>query len=644
MSIAPPLPGRVTRDELVGSEREIADLNAGREAADSVLIERIENYHGSVRGRLGAILTLGYVGTERANLDRAVAERAASLKQGRGQGQVIAPLKALAAKADSKLEALRDIDRGYQHVIDYYQNQIRLKTPEGGYRVQRMWRRLVGPGREVREAERKLALASTARASRAAKLAPDPREQMRREIAANDRDIRLLLLRVAPSLSPRVPALLQALAAGDDKPLEAALRAEQVSTDDSNQVMALAENLRGEYAGVGRRVLGALGTIATLGYSKKTRALARGAQNERGIELATYYSRQADERAVYEMLSVAGQVRVLPSLPIGTVLTISGQQMAIERLQEKKGRRAIRLIQVNEPRRVFLLDITEPDSPILRRAVNGGKELPYRAYRDAGSRLPAFGPRDERAVDGDGRESLLAATLAAVAAGNGDAARASINDLNNLLSTTAVSIDPRALQDDRTLLVANLNTRFRAAGSSAQVRLVQEAIQLEMPVPSPAPTPVVPVPTPAPTPIPVPLAPVPTPAVVPVAPVADPISAAPSLESQRKATSGALNSLAGDLRTLNAEHRLPENHNAVWWNAHRENYINVREACLHVIHQASAHETDSREQDILLKLANRVTDTFQQNGDFPGGHPAIDSLLDDLADVSRTLQPAAAIS
>ncbi len=480
MSTATSLPGRDERDDLAASEGEIVDLNASRESPNAILIRRLENMSVSTRGRLAQLLSFGRYDPKHASLEAAVAERAVAFRQGRTNAAIAEPLKPLVGKADRKLEALRDKDQGYQHVVDYYQAKIRKEQPETKNVFTRLWRRVRGDNSVVRDAKRKIAMVTEARAETSAALEADPREQLRREIAGADRDVRMRLVKLAPSIAPRLNALLQVLASGDDAPLKNALKAASVPTDDIDDLIAAAKPLKGEYANLGWRALGALGTAVTFGLNKKFRGLAAGAKNQRGIELASYYGRQADERAVYEQLSVAGQVRALPSLPIGSVILVDGRQMVYERLQEKKGRRIARLVQVDDAKQVFLLDITDPDAPVFKRAIGGGQEVAYRAYRDSGSRLPAFGPRESRAAP-DRREPLYAAVLSAIAADDEVMAQAKLNELGRLITASAVSTNGAVLQDARSDAVAELNRRLIASGSAARVRLAGDRLFPELP-------------------------------------------------------------------------------------------------------------------------------------------------------------------
>ncbi len=250
--------------------------------------------------------------------------------------------------------------------------------------------------------------------------------------------------------------------------------------------MKVAQKLRGEYAGAGWRTLGALGTVFTLGFNKSTRALASGSKNERSVQLASFYTRQADENHVYNQLSVAGQMRTLPSLPVGTVLTVGGQQMAVEKFQEKKGRRVVRLVQLDDARQIFLLDITNPDAPVLRRAVGRGREVAMRAYRDARSPLPAFAPVEARVAAPAPLAAMTDRVFAAITGGDVVAAQAALVALNARLAADVLpGDDPSSLQEARAEAVAAINARLTAAGLLARVQQDGAVLRLASPTPLP---------------------------------------------------------------------------------------------------------------------------------------------------------------
>lgn len=253
--------------------------------------------------------------------------------------------------------------------------------------------------------------------------------------------------------------------------------------------MKVAQKLRGEYAGAGWRTLGALGTVFTLGFNKSTRALASGSKNERSVQLASFYTRQADENHVYAQLSVAGQVRTLPSLPVGTVLTVGGQQMAVEKFQEKKGRRVVRLVQLDDAREIFLLDVTNPDAPVLRRAVGRGREVTMRAYRDARSPLPAFASTEASpAAAPTPLETMTDGVLTAILNNDLPAAESTLVALDaRLVANVLPGDDPSSLQEARAAILATLNYRLLTAARSP-VRVFQDRDGLHLRVPS-APTP-----------------------------------------------------------------------------------------------------------------------------------------------------------
>lgn len=724
MSTATLLPGSDERDELATNSSEIADLYGERESPNTLLIRRLEKFRTSTTARIGQLFTLGRYSPESANLQAAVAERATVMKQGRANAVIAEPLRPLVNKTDRKLEALRNTDRGYQHVIDYYQAQIRLKTPERGNILQRLWRRLAGEGSEIREAKRKIALATEARAETSAKLAKDPREQMRREIAGADLDVRMRVVKLAPSVAPRLPELLQLLAAGNDAPLKDALKAAAVPNDDIDELMASAKLLKGEYAGLGWRALGALGTAVTFGLSKKLRGLAAGAKNTRGIELASFYAAQADERAVYEQLSVAGQVRTLNSLPVGSTLVVDGRQMVFERVQEKKNRRVVRLVQADNPRQVFLLDITDPDAPVLKRAVGKGKEAAYRAYRDSGSRLPAFAARDRVAapdapddgsrdlpstpavsaaspdVDDPGLPDGVSPVLfveAAVASNRAEAER----QLQALIAwmNAGISADPAAAQDARQEMVTNLNQMLTEAGSPVRVQLNGTDITLRMDadaVPDrsaaliTAANPLIAALGESDASVRVAAANAALPALsaflaaaaddaeaaaavtrvnelivqaygTPVSvevtltgrdarllfvatPAPEPSPALDAAATAREAMAEALDEQIEALRQLSAEHRRDEYRSSSdWWNANRGRYVGFRARALQLLADEAARSDDAFRQVFEL-LAQRVEGTIEPSGDFPGGHDSIDSLISDIANVTRSIRPAAAVS
>lgn len=613
MTPTSPLPGRDERDALVGVDSEIVDLHEGRESPNAVLIRRLEQMSVSTRGRLAQVLSFGGYNPERANLEAAVTERTAAFRQqGRANAAVVDPLKPLVGKADRKLEALRDQDQGYQHVIEYYQAKIRKEQPETKNVFTRLWRRVRGDTAVVREAKRKIAMVSEVRAETTAALAKDPREQLRREVAAADRDVRIRLVKLAPALAPRLDELLQLVAAGQDAPLKSALQAAAVPADDIDEMLTAVQPLKGEYASFGWRALGALTTVASFGFSKKARALATGAKNQRSIEIASYYGRQADERAVYEQMSVAGQMRTLPSLPVGSVLMVDGRQMVFERLQEKKGRKIVRLVQADDAKKVFLLDVTDPDAPILKRATGGGQEVVYRAYRDSGSRLPALAPRAERQAP-DPREPLYAAVLKAITTHDEALARTKLGELATVISDSSVSTDAAALQDFRSDAVAELNRRLTEAGSAVRVRLAADRFELDIPVASAL------------------VVPDTTPETEPDAPALTPAEL-------RIKTAEALDAQLVLLRTLANQHRSDEHRSsAQWWNDNRARYVTFRTETLALLNQ-EATRSDAAFKPVFELLAQRVTSTLQENGDFPGGHDAIDALASDIETVTRSIR------
>lgn len=475
----PTLPGSDERDAFASGEHEIVDLHEGREHPDQLLIQRLENFRHTTTSRLKQLFTWGRYDPERAAIDDAIAQRAEERRRLRSTAAVAAPLRNLAKKADTKLEILRDQDRGYRHVVDYYQGLIRRESPEPKSTLGRWWKWVAGEGAHVKEYRRKLAVVEGARKATADKLAADPREAMQREFAVDDRSLRLQIIQRAPQLAPQLPELLHALAAGNAEPLRTAVRG-VMPADEADSIMGVAQRLRGEYAGVGWRALGALGTVFTLGFNKDARALAVGSRNERSVQLASFYARQADEQRVYNQLSVAGQMRTLTSLPAGSVLIVGGQQMAVEKVQEKKGRRAVRLVQLDDARQVFLLDVANPDAPVLRRAVGRGRELPLRAYRDARSPLPSFAPAESRVAAAPEPVSAVSdRAFAAITSGDTAAVQAALAALNARLAADVLpGDDPSALQEARAEAIAAINLRLTAAGLPARVRLDGDEFRL----------------------------------------------------------------------------------------------------------------------------------------------------------------------
>ncbi len=494
---SPTLPGSDERDELALDEHEIVDLHDGREHPDRLLVERIEGFSHTTVSRLGQLFTLGRYDPERAALDAAIAARAEERRRQRKFALTPPPLHRLAKKSDAKLEALRDQDRGYRHVIDYYQGRIRQESPEPKTTLGRWWKWAVGEGAQVKEYRRKLAMVEGAYKETSDKLAADPRERMQLEFAAEDRNLRVLIIQRAPQLAPQLPELLHALAIGNAEPLRAAVRG-ALPADEAERVMAVAQKLRGEYAGAGWRVLGAFGTVFTLGFNKSTRSLASGSKNERSVQLASFYARQADEAQVYNQLSVAGQMRTIHTLPVGSVLTVGGTSMVVEKLQESRGRRAIRLVQLDDARQIFLLDVTNPDAPVLRRAVGRGREVVMRPYRDVRSPLPAFAPAEARPIAPTPLETMTDSVFTAIMSNDLPAAESALAALDaRLVANVLPGDDPSSLQEARAATLAALNYRLLAAARSP-VRVFQDPAGLRLRVPSlPTPDPVLPPVTPA---------------------------------------------------------------------------------------------------------------------------------------------------
>ncbi len=795
------------REDMSLDGEEIADLHEDREHPEELLLERIHNLQSGFSRRMFQMVSLGYYNAEQSAVKSLVTEHVTERQKSRrlhaAQATTgpLAALAGIAGKANRKFSALREKNQTFQRLQTRLEERLRAETPTGGNMFVRLWRRFRGPSAAAKKIQATLVTVQEAKRSVEEKVNQDPRQQMRREFEASDLELRTLLLRHAPGLSPEFDSLIHSLASGSAKPLEAALVRQHVGDAERRQILAVANRLRGEYSGPFWRALGALGTVFTLGKHKGVRAVAAGAKNTRSAELAAFYIEKDEERNLYEHLSIPAQMRGLPSLSPGTILTVDGQRMIFEKMQEQRGRRSARLLSLDRPGEAFLLDVTNPDRPIFRRAVPGSVETEYRTTRIATSRLPAFVPLAPRRPRTSPVEATVTGFVEAVRGGGAPAIEAALRALNTQLETELLGASDDVATERRTRLIDDVNTRLTAQGLATRVqfaadriaivpppRVVPERerrrIELENRVPDsltalttaartdvagrtaamtaalapfqeliglfdrpddavalaarmhsalidalgePLPVDIrldgttltIVTPSPATPVLPererrraelegrlpelvnglisaaqesdaVRIAAV-TAALVPlqelvelydrpdqvatlvtrlhtslVTTLGDPLpveivlnagrlqtiftaTAAPDpvrLEEQARETmANHLQAELAGLRELAAEHRRDENKaSGPWWDANRSRYVRFRAETIRVLDEEMRRSTDIAYRQVLAILTRDVEETIQASGDFPGGHPAIDALAQNIESVVRSFQPAPGVS